>query len=163
MKIENDTNQVKNNDYKNNDIVCSTDILNDKINNKDILNCSTYIIDSSNDQEDIQQAEKVSCHLQPSVASLHQISSSSDVVYFDMCEEKSATPPLPPCRAEEQSEGQGEKGKRGAYVPPSLRESPTGAVLSGACDVTKGLPQVHSATIPVLSGACDVIKGVPPW
>ena len=141
MKIENDTNQVKNNDYKNNDIVCSTDILNDKINNKDILNCSTYIIDSSNDQEDIQEAEKVSCHLQPSVASLHQISSSSDVVYFDMCEEKSATPPLPPCRAEEQSEGQGEKGKRGAFVaPPSLREFPTGAVLSGACDVTKGVP-----------------------
>ena len=28
-------------------------------------------------------------------------------------------------------------------------------MLSGACDVTKGLPQVCSATIPVLSGACD--------
>ena len=41
-----------------------------------------------------------------------------------------------------QSEGQGKKGKRGAFVaPPSLREFPTGAVLSGACDVTKGVPQ----------------------
>ena len=101
---------VKNNDYKNNDIVCSTDILNDKINNKDILNCSTNIID---DQEDMKRDEKVSCHLQPSVASLHQIRSSSDVVYFDMCEEKSATPPLPPCRAEKSNTDlQQEDGKR---------------------------------------------------
>ena len=112
MKIEKDINQVKNNDYKNNDIVCSTDILNDKINNKDILNCSTNIID---DQEDMKRDEKVSCHLQPSVASLHQIRNSSDDVYVDVC---------------------------GAYVaPPPLREFTTGAVLNSASDVTKGLPQ----------------------
>ena len=73
---------------------------------------------------------------------MHQARSSSDDVYVDVCGERSATLPLPPCPAERQSEGQGEKGKGGAYVaPPPLRESPTVAVLSGACDVTRGVPQ----------------------
>ena len=77
----------------------------------DALSRNPDLYTAADDQEDMQRDEEAFCQLQPSAATLHQAGSSSDDVCVDVNGERGATQPLPQCRAEKQSKGQGEKGK----------------------------------------------------
>ena len=123
----------------------------------DALSRNPDLYTEADDQEDVQRDEEAFCQLHSSTASLHQAGSNSEDVYTPVCDERGATQPPSPRCAERQSDGQGEKGKGGAYVlllSPQPRDFPTGgAVLSGACDVTGGVSQ--SEVVSSVSATCS--------